>query len=89
MLVIRRRPGESIVIGDEIEVQVDEIAPTRVKLCITAPKEIAVLRKEIRLTRDSNLAAAAAMTCLADVARRFQQKPSQARCECTDMRSES
>ncbi|MGA2435098.1 MAG: carbon storage regulator [Bryobacteraceae bacterium] len=61
MLVIRRKPGESIVIGDEIEVTVTEITSTRVKLCIAAPKEISVLRKEVQLTRDANRAAAGAI----------------------------
>ncbi|MGE5645442.1 MAG: carbon storage regulator [Acidobacteriota bacterium] len=89
MLVIRRRPGESIVIGDGIEVQVEEIGPTRVKLCITAPKEVAVMRKEVRLTRDSNLAAACAMTCLARVAGHFYEKSSQAGIERADTRNES
>jgi carbon storage regulator len=86
MLVIRRRPGESILIGDEIEVQITEIGPTRVKLCITAPKEVAVLRKEVRLTRDANLAAAGAMNRLARVAGRFQTKISQTPWERSDMR---
>jgi carbon storage regulator len=74
MLVIRRRPGESIVIGEEIEVQITEIAPMRVKLCITAPKEIAVLRKEVRLTRDANLAAARALECLPGLAVQLPQQ---------------
>jgi carbon storage regulator len=58
MLVIRRRCGESILIGDEIEIQIAEIGPTRVKLAVLAPKEVPVLRKEVHLTRVQNLAAA-------------------------------
>jgi carbon storage regulator len=58
MLVIRRRAGESILIADEIEIEVLETTPTRVKLGIKAPKEVAVLRKEVRLTEDHNRAAA-------------------------------
>jgi carbon storage regulator len=58
MLVIRRRAGESVVIGEGIEVQVTEIGPSRVKLCISAPKDVPVLRKEVMLTREENLAAA-------------------------------
>jgi carbon storage regulator len=61
MLVIRRRAGQSVLIGEEVEVQVTEIGPSRVKLCISAPKEITVLRKEVKLTREENLAAARAM----------------------------
>ncbi|HEX8984263.1 MAG TPA: carbon storage regulator [Bryobacteraceae bacterium] len=77
MLIIRRRAGESILIGDDIEVQVTEIGPTRVKLCIAAPKDVPVLRKEVKLTRDENLAAASAMTNLAQLAGRFRKKDSQ------------
>ncbi len=58
MLVIRRRVGESILIGGSIEIQVTEIGGSRVKLGITAPKDVLVLRKEVELTREENLAAA-------------------------------
>ena len=58
MLVIRRRVGESILVGDGIEIQVVELTPTRVKLGIVAPKEVPVIRKEVQLTRDQNHAAA-------------------------------
>ena len=58
MLVIRRRAGESILITDDVEIEVLEITPTRVKLGIKAPKEVPVLRKEVRLTQDHNRAAA-------------------------------
>ena len=57
MLVIRRRAGESVLIGVDVEIQVTEIGPTRVKLCITAPKEVVVMRKEVKLTREENVAA--------------------------------
>jgi|YelNatPaOPRAMG01_1025707.scaffolds.fasta_scaffold02760_17 carbon storage regulator len=58
MLMVRRRAGESILIGGEIEIQVTEITATRVTLGIVAPREIPVVRGEVRLTRDQNLAAA-------------------------------
>jgi carbon storage regulator len=58
MLVISRRPGESILIGENIEVQVLETGPSRVKLGITAPRTVPVLRNEVRLTQDQNRAAA-------------------------------
>ena len=58
MLVIRRHPGEAIQIGDEVEIVVMECGAGRVKLGIRAPKEIAVVRAEVRQTREQNLAAA-------------------------------
>ena len=58
MLVMRRRAGESILLGEEIEVQVIEVGPRRVKLGIVAPKNLAIVRKEVRITAEENLAAA-------------------------------
>ena len=57
MLVIRRRPGESLVIGDEIEIEVLDSSPSQVKLGIRAPKSIPVLRKEIYVVQQQNRAA--------------------------------
>jgi len=47
MLVLSRKPNESIIIGDNIEVKVVEVRGEQVKLGITAPREISVHRKEI------------------------------------------
>lgn len=46
MLVLRRRPGETIAIGTDIEIEVIEISRTRVKLGVRAPRHVTVLRKE-------------------------------------------
>ena len=58
MLIIRRRSGQSIVIGTDIEIQVIEVGPTQVKIGITAPGSVSVQRKEVVLTRERNLTAA-------------------------------
>jgi carbon storage regulator len=55
---MRRRAGESFIIGEEIEVEILEIAGTRVKLGIVAPASVGVVRKEVWLTRSANLIAA-------------------------------
>jgi carbon storage regulator len=47
MLVLTRKPGESIMIGDDIEVRVLAIAGDKVKLGIRAPREVPVFRREI------------------------------------------
>jgi carbon storage regulator len=57
MLVIRRRAGESFLISDDIEIEVLEIGSTQVKLGITAPKNIPILRKEVHITGQQNQAA--------------------------------
>ena len=61
MLVIWRKAGESIVLGDNIDVEVLEMRPHRVKLGIVAPQSVVIVRKETKLTRDENLSAALSM----------------------------
>ena len=58
MLVVRRRPGESLLIGDDVEIEILDATPSHVKLGIRAPKQITVLRKEIYLTQQQNAASA-------------------------------
>jgi carbon storage regulator len=66
MLVISRRAGESLFIGDEIEIELLEISPSQVKLGIRAPRQVRVLRKEIRVTAEQNRAASQTRLKLAD-----------------------
>jgi carbon storage regulator len=47
MLVLSRRQSETIVIGDNIRVQVLEISGGRVRLAIEAPSSVSVDREEI------------------------------------------
>ncbi|MBC2582579.1 carbon storage regulator CsrA [Clostridium sp. DJ247] len=47
MLVISRKKGESLLIGDDIEITVVKIDDGTVKLSISAPKSITILRKEL------------------------------------------
>lgn len=58
MLVMRRRAGESILIGEDIEIQIIHIGPTRIKIGISAPKSVSVSLKEVKLVSRENLAAA-------------------------------
>ncbi len=74
MLVIRRRAGESVLIADNIEVEVLDVSPTQVKLGIRAPKEITILRKEIQLIREQNQAASQSISfdVLSGLANKFR-----------------
>ena len=47
MLILNRKPGESIIIGEDIEITVLEVEENRVKIGIDAPRDINILRKEI------------------------------------------
>ena len=59
MLMMSRREGETILIGEEIEIVISHIGRSRVKLGIRAPREMAVMAREVKLVREENLAAAA------------------------------
>lgn len=47
MLVVTRKKGESILIGDDIEIKITKIEDGSVKLAISAPKEMTILRNEV------------------------------------------
>ncbi len=62
MLVLTRKPGQSIMIGDDIEVQVLSVAGDKVRLGITAPRDVGIFRDEVyeRIERDREEAEAEA-----------------------------
>ena len=47
MLVLSRKPGQRIVIGDEITVTVVEVRGKRVTLGFAGPKNIPIYRQEV------------------------------------------
>jgi len=47
MLVLSRKPGESVTIGDEVRITVLSISGKQVRIGIEAPSDIAVHREEI------------------------------------------
>lgn len=47
MLIITRKKGESLMIGDDVEIIVSKIDDGSVKIGIKAPKDVSILRKEI------------------------------------------
>ena len=61
MLILTRRPGERVVIGDEILVTVMGVSGHTVRLGIAAPEGVPIYREEIwEAVREENRAAAAA-----------------------------
>ena len=57
--MMARREGETILIGEDIEVVIAHIGRSRVKVGIRAPREMAVIAREVKLVREENVAAAA------------------------------
>ena len=48
MLVLTRRPREVVLVGPDIQIMVLDIGGGRVRLGITAPRELRVLRQEAK-----------------------------------------
>lgn len=55
MLILTRRIGESIRIGDDVTVVVLEVKGSQVRLGVEAPKGVAIDRQEIRLRKEAGL----------------------------------
>ena len=47
MLVLSRQKNESIIIGDDVEITIVDVRGDKVRLGITAPKNIPVHRREV------------------------------------------
>ena len=47
MLILTRKVGESVLIGDDISITVLSVRGNQVKLGVQAPKEVSVHREEI------------------------------------------
>lgn len=62
MLILSRKPGDSLLINDIIEVKVIEANGDKIKLGIDAPREVKILRKELKLTEESNKDSSASAT---------------------------
>jgi len=54
MLVLSRKVGDSIKIGDNIEIVVNRISGNRVTIGVDAPKDVRILRGEVELELDDD-----------------------------------
>lgn len=82
MLVLRRRVTERLVIGDDVEIEILEIGNGQVKIGITAPREVPVLRSEVRVTTHQNRSSASLsdahlrdLTDRSEAANNFRKQP--------------
>jgi carbon storage regulator len=57
--MMSRREGETILIGDDIEIVIAHISRSRVRVGIRAPRSTPVIAREVKLVGDENRAAAA------------------------------
>jgi carbon storage regulator len=73
MLVLTRRTGQAISIGDQIEIYVVEVRGDQVRLSIQAPRNVPVLRREIldqieEENQEATTASASALQALTNLA---------------------
>ncbi len=54
MLILQRKAGESLFIGDDIQVTVVSVEAGRVRLAIDAPRATPILREELRTAMRTN-----------------------------------
>jgi carbon storage regulator len=58
VLILWRSSGQTLIVGDGVEIQVLDTRPNRVKLGIVAPESVSIVRGEARITREENRVAA-------------------------------
>ena len=76
MLVLTRRPGESIIVGKDIVITVLEIKGGQVRIGIDAPREIQVHREEVyEQVRQENLEAVRHADAAREALKRHRQNP--------------
>lgn len=74
MLVLSRKKGESILIGDQIEVTVLEVTGDGIKIGISAPQEVGILRKELYVSvEEMNMNAQQSDISANDLKKQFSQ----------------
>lgn len=58
MLILQRKAGESLLIGDDVEISILSVENGRVRLSIQAPKHVSILRSELKRAAATNHEAA-------------------------------
>ncbi|MBD5162041.1 MAG: carbon storage regulator CsrA [Oscillibacter sp.] len=58
MLILQRKAGESLLIGEDVEISILSVEGGRVRLAIQAPKDVSILRSELKTAAEVNREAA-------------------------------
>jgi carbon storage regulator len=58
VLILWRRSGQTLIVGEGVEIEVLDARHNRVKLGILAPRTVSIVRGESRITREENRVAA-------------------------------
>lgn len=71
MLILQRKVGQSILIGDNITITVQSISSDKVKISVDAPKEVQIIREELKIAEKSNQEAAAVSSSTVDALKKL------------------
>jgi carbon storage regulator len=76
MLILTRKTGESIIVGDNITIKIVEAGKNSVRIGIDAPKDITVLRQEVfdSIQQENILSAQGDKTDITKIAKLFGNK---------------
>lgn len=58
MLILTRKCGQSVIIGEDIEIKILDISEDKVSIGIIAPRNVSIVRKELIEVKDENIKAA-------------------------------
>ena len=58
MLILQRKEGEALLLGEDIEITVLAVETGRVRLAIQAPRDVTILRSELKVAAQTNREAA-------------------------------
>ena len=74
MLVLTRKSGESLLLGDEIEIRIVRIDGDQVRIGIVAPRSVQIVRGELveEIERETSAAAAPNREALGHLSRRLK-----------------
>jgi len=68
MLVLSRKKGDSIMIGDNVEITVIDVTGDQIRIGINAPKDVRIYRKEVFLSiQEANREAAGSKLNMIDL----------------------
>lgn len=76
MLILTRKIGEGIILGDDIRISIMEIRGKQIRIGIEAPQNVVVLREEIyqRIQEENLRAAGVRDVDLTEIAKLWKQK---------------
>jgi carbon storage regulator len=76
VLVLTRKTGQTITVGDDIKITIMDVRGSQVKLGVEAPKSVVIHREEVyeRIQMENLAAASAKMTDLDNITKMWKQR---------------